>query len=206
MRLDSDKILAMNGIGPKSFEEIKTLTDALRITPEEAAALAAAAAEAEAAAQAESDAGEMAQELAEEAVEEAEAEPVAEGAEAELAAVATPEEFAEEAIAEPEAEIVEEPEVEEAVAEPEPEKPVAKKAPAKEPEEEKEADEFDKLFSYDARKYGYYEDENPDLLKRIQPLIVPNLEPRRKRVRRNVGPTSMNRMDGKTGRQVMRSD
>ncbi len=161
MRLDSDKILAMNGIGPKSFEEIKTLTDALRITPEEAAALAAAAAEAEAAAQAVSDAGEMVQELAEEAVEEAEAEPVAEGAEAELAAVATPEEFAEEAIAEPEAEIVEEPEVEEAVAEPEPEKPVAKKAPAKEPEEEKEADEFDKLFSYDARKYGYYEDEKP---------------------------------------------
>ena len=161
MRLDGDKVLAMNGIGPKAFEEIKELTDALRITPEEAAALAAAAAEAEAAAEAAAQAKPEveAQELAEAAVDEAEAEPVAEGAEAELVSVATPEEFAEEAVAEPEVEAVEEPEVEEAVVEPEPEKPVVKKA--SEGEQKEEVDEFDKLFSYDARKYGYYEDEKP---------------------------------------------
>jgi N utilization substance protein A len=150
MRLDSDKILALNGIGPKSFEEIKGLTDDLRVTPEEAAELAAAA-EAEALAEA--------QEEAEEAVEEAEAEPVAEGASAEEVAVATTEELVEETI-EPEAEAVEEEAVEEAVVEPEAKKPVVKKAP-EEPKEKEEEDEFDKLFSYDARKYGYYEDEKP---------------------------------------------
>ena len=167
MRLDSDKILAMNGIGPKSFEEIQELTDALRITPEEAAALAAAQAEAAAAAEAEAEAvAEVeveaeAEAAAEEAVEEAEAEPVAEGAEAEEVAVATLEEFVE-AESEPEAEAIVEETVEEE-AEPEVQAP-AVRAPQREAEAEAEEgadDEFDKLFSYDARKYGYYEDEKP---------------------------------------------
>ena len=41
MRLDPDKVLGLNGIGPKIFEEIVELTDVLRVTPEEAAAKAA---------------------------------------------------------------------------------------------------------------------------------------------------------------------
>lgn len=156
MRLDSDKVLAMNGIGPKAFEEIKELTDDLRITPEEAAALAAAAlAEAEAEVEVETEAEVEA--MAEAAVEEAEAEPVAEGAEAGEVAVATLEEFVE-AESGPEAEAIVEETVETA-AEPEAQAPAVKE-PQEAAEEEKE-DEFDKLFSYDARKYGYYEDEKP---------------------------------------------
>lgn len=151
MRLDSDKILALNGIGPKSFEEIKKLTDDLRITPEEAAALAAAQAEAEQLAETE--------EQVEEAVEEAEAEPVAEGAVVEEEAVASPD-VSEKETVEPEAETVEDQEVEEAVVEPEAKKPGVKKA-VEEAKKDEEVDEFDKLFSYDARKYGYYEDEKP---------------------------------------------
>ena len=157
MRLDSDKVLAMNGIGPKAFEEIKELTDDLRITPEEAAALAAAAlAEAEAEVEVETEAEVEA--MAEAAVEEAEAEPVAEGAEAGEVAVATLEEFVE-AESGPEAEAIVEETVETAAAEPEAQAPAVKE-PQEAAEEEKE-DEFDKLFSYDARKYGYYEDEKP---------------------------------------------
>ena len=156
MRLDSDKVLAMNGIGPKAFEEIKELTDDLRITPEEAAALAAAAlAEAEAEVEVETEA--EVETMAEAAVEEAEAEPVAEGAEAGEVAVATLEEFVE-AESGPEAEAIVEETVETA-AEPEAQAPAVKE-PQEAAEEEKE-DEFDKLFSYDARKYGYYEDEKP---------------------------------------------
>jgi len=156
MRLDSDKVLAMNGIGPKAFEEIKELTDDLRITPEEAAALAAAAlAEAEAEVEVETEA--EVETMAEAAVEEAEAEPVAEGAEAGEVAVATLEEFVE-AESGPEAEAIVEETVETA-AEPEAQAPAVKE-PQETAEEEKE-DEFDKLFSYDARKYGYYEDEKP---------------------------------------------
>ena len=157
MRLDSDKVLAMNGIGPKAFEEIKELTDDLRITPEEAAALAAAAlAEAEAEVEVETEA--EVETMAEAAVEEAEAEPVAEGAEAGEVAVATLEEFVE-AESGPEAEAIVEETVETAAAEPEAQAPAVKE-PQEAAEEEKE-DEFDKLFSYDARKYGYYEDEKP---------------------------------------------
>ena len=157
MRLDSDKVLAMNGIGPKAFEEIKELTDDLRITPEEAAALAAAAlAEAEAEVEVETEAEVEA--MAEAAVEEAKAEPVAEGAEAGEIAVATLEEFVE-AESGPEAEAIVEETVETAAAEPEAQAPAVKE-PQEAAEEEKE-DEFDKLFSYDARKYGYYEDEKP---------------------------------------------
>lgn len=119
MRLDSDKILALNGIGPKSFEEISELTDALRVTPEEAVA-----------------AEETVEEepmIEEEVVEEAEPEPVSEVEE-------TPEEVAEPEIVE---KVEETPEVVEPVKEEEPE----------------EVDDFDKLFSYDASKYGYYEPE-----------------------------------------------
>ncbi len=36
MRLDPDSIMALNGIGPKSFAQISELTDGLRVTPEEA--------------------------------------------------------------------------------------------------------------------------------------------------------------------------
>jgi N utilization substance protein A len=120
MRLDSDKILALNGIGPKSFEEISSLTDALRVTPEEAAA-----------------------------IEEAPAKEVE-----------VKEEVVEEAVAEPEAAAqVEEPPV--AAEELEAEAEETPEATSKVVEEEKkeEIDEFDKLFSYDASKYGYYEPE-----------------------------------------------
>ena len=129
MRLDPDRILALNGIGPKSFEEIKELTDALRVIPEEIVPEEAATPEV----------------LPEE-------EPVIE---AEI-----PEEL-------PEAEIVE---VEEAPApseapeatEPIEEEVVPEEEPAKVDEvEEEQEDEFDKLFSYDARKYGYFEPEKP---------------------------------------------
>jgi len=126
MRLDPDRVLGLNGIGPKIFEEIVELTDVLRVTPEEAAAKAA-----------------------EEGVTEAEVE-------------------APKAIEEPveaEAEVS----VEEALAEVEPiveaseeikEMPVSKEQKTAEvTEEKKEEDEFDKLFSYDARKYGYYKAE-----------------------------------------------
>ena len=33
MRVDPDRILALNGIGPKSFEQITELTDNLRVEP-----------------------------------------------------------------------------------------------------------------------------------------------------------------------------
>jgi N utilization substance protein A len=144
MRLDSDKILALNGIGPKSFETIKELTDGLVITPEEAAAAAA--------------------KLAEKAVEGKEA-----VAEVEEAAAETPtEEQAEEAGETIEAIEAEEPQIEAEVAEVEaPEEVVAEvdakeeKVAAESSEEEEQEDEFDKLFSYDAKKYGYYVDERP---------------------------------------------
>lgn len=134
MRLDSDKVLGLNGIGPKAYEQIVELTDGLRVTPEEAAAKA----EAEALTEAEV-------EVVEEAVEaEAVEEPVEVEAEAEVPVEELPEEV------EPVAE----------VPEPIKEEPVSqKKETVKAEEEKKEEDEFDKLFSYDARKYGYYKDE-----------------------------------------------
>lgn len=113
MRLDPDRILALNGIGPKSFEEISELTDALRVTPEEATPVKEA--------------------VEEEVIEEAEPEPV-------LQIEETPEE-------------VEEPEIVEEIEEP---PKVVEPVKKEEPEE---VDEFDKLFSYDASKYGYYEPE-----------------------------------------------
>jgi len=122
MRLDPDKILALNGIGPKSFEEISDLTDALRVIPEEEVTAEEEPVEAV--------------EIEEEVVEEPEAAPQVE-------------EAAEEAV-EPETieEVEETPEVVEKVEQIE-----------EEEEKEQEVDEFDKLFSYDASKYGYYEPE-----------------------------------------------
>jgi transcription termination/antitermination protein NusA len=116
MRLDSDKILALNGIGPKSFDQILELTDGLRVTEEEAAAAV----------------------LVEEAEAEAEVEAevqLEEKAEVEEAPVA-------------------EPVMEQEVVEKEPEEPEVKK--------EEKKDKFDELFSYDARKYGYYEPEKAE--------------------------------------------
>ena len=127
MRLDPDKILALNGIGPKSFEQISDLTDGLRTVPEE---------------------------QPEEVIEE---EAVAEVVEAEVEA----ESEVEEATAmEEEAPVVEEeePEAEEVVEEPQP-AAVEPEAEAAEEEEAEEEVDFDKLFSYDAKKYGYYEPE-----------------------------------------------
>ncbi len=120
MRLDPDRILALNGIGPKSFEEISELTDALRVVPEEEPPMAAP--------------------IVEEVVE-VEPEPMAE--------------------VEPEA-TPEVPEVTEALEIPEEEEEVIEEVEEEIlPEEEAppEEKEFDKLFSYDARKYGYYEPE-----------------------------------------------
>jgi N utilization substance protein A len=132
MRLDSDEILALNGIGPKSFEQISELTDALRVIPEEVGV------------------------VEEETVEEAKAE---------ISEELPTEEPEPEAVIESETvtEVVDEP-----ASTPEPvesEKEIApevvqeaKEEPEEEPDQE---DEFDKLFSYDARKYGYYEAEKP---------------------------------------------
>lgn len=72
MRLDSDKILALNGIGPKSFEEISELTDALRVIPEEEVSTEEEPAEAEEVEEEvieEAEAPLQAEEMAEEAVE-----------------------------------------------------------------------------------------------------------------------------------------
>ncbi len=155
MRLDPDKILALNGIGPKSFEEIKELTDGLRVTPEELAAAAAAAEET------------LETAPAEKAVEaEAVAEAVAEADEAEV-------EVVEEQIAEAEA-VEEAVEAAEPEVEPEEEEEVpAEPAPAKAEDKKEEENEFDKLFSYDARKFGYYKDERP------KPMDVDESEPQK---------------------------
>jgi len=128
MRLDSDKIMALNGIGPKSFGQISELTDDLRVTPEELAARAAA----EAAAEAEEEPVPAVEEVAEIEDEEEAAAP----------------EKAEEAEIQVPAEAVQKP-VEKAKAKPEPKK------------SKEEESEFDKLFTYDARKFGYYKSEKP---------------------------------------------
>ena len=146
MRMDSDRILALNGIGPKSFEQIAGLTDALRVIPEE--------------------------------------EP------------ATPE-FETEPIIEPESEptdeddsIVETEEpLEKEVVEPVQEEPVAEnvveEVPTKDKkaEESKEENEFDKMFSYDARKYGYYKPEPVKLDEEDEEPQKPSKKKKRKKRR-----------------------
>jgi N utilization substance protein A len=147
MRLDPDTILAMNGIGPKSFEEISELTDALRISPEEKV-----------------EQPEIVEEVEEEIPTPVEVEQAPEVVEAvEL---------------EEEAEIVEEPEVAELET-------VEKEEVVKavEPEKDKEEEEdFDKLFSYDARKYGYYTPEKTRQdLDEDEPLKPSKKKKRKKR-------------------------
>jgi len=129
MRLDSDKILALNGIGPKSFEQISELTDGLRVVPEE----------------------KMPVEVKE-----------VEQADEVLTAQAGVEVETEMAVEEKPPVEVEEPK--EAVVTPEPVEEVIEEAaePVEKQRVEKEEDkeeDFDKLFSYDAAKYGYYEPE-----------------------------------------------
>lgn len=129
MRLDPDRILGLNGIGPKTFEEVVELTDALRVTPEEAVAVEEAA---EVEVQPE-------EELAPEMEQEADLEEAVDTQEPEVVAAELPAE-----------------EVEVEVQE------VSEPAEVAEPEEEvHEEKEFDKIFSYDASKYGYYEPETP---------------------------------------------
>lgn len=118
MRLDPDRILAVNGIGPKSFEEIQDLTDGLRVVP-----------------------GEIVPE-----------EDVAEALPAEE--VVAEAEIAEEIPAAAEVE-VDEP----AVPSTEPVKAVEEEQPVEVAAQEE--DTFDKLFTYDASKYGYFEPEKP---------------------------------------------
>ncbi len=142
MRLDPDKILALNGIGPKAFEKIGPLTDALRVSPEEEPEAVAETGEAEADAHT--------------PVETDEAEAL----EAEAPETETAEADAEAEAAEETATEVVETETEAAAA---PETGVQEEPVAAEPEEEEEEDEFDELFSYDAAKYGYYEPEKPKL-------------------------------------------
>ena len=122
MRVDPDRILALNGIGPKSFEQITELTDNLRVEPT----------------------------IEEEEIPEAETETV------EAEAGILPE--IEEAVVEIPSVEVEGVAVIEAVEEKEPE--VVEEERVKEAEKvEEEEEDFDKLFSYDARKYGYFEHE-----------------------------------------------
>ena len=153
MRLDADMILALNGIGPKSFEEISTLTDALRVTPEQAA-------------QAETAGVPVAMvetPVEADAEKKSETEPLVE---TETVAVE----------AEDEDLLVEPAEALEVETEKEVVKPVAA------PEEKEEEQEFDKLFSYDARKYGYYEPEKmkPEPEEEDEPL-KPSKKKRKKR-------------------------
>jgi len=127
--LDPDRILALNGIGPKSFEEIADLTDALRVIPEEIIPVV--------------------EEAAAEALVVEETEIDADASE-EMDQAAVPE--VDQAV-----EAIQDAEVIEPVEEPVQEIPQETKQQAEAVEE----DTFDKLFSYDASKYGYYAPEKP---------------------------------------------
>jgi len=155
MRLDSDEILALNGIGPKSFEQIAELTDALRVSPEAEAEIEAAPVE-----------------VAEAVAPEAEAEVTAAPAE------------------EPEAEAEVEPEAAPAAEPVEVEKVEEKivSEPKEAQEEAEEEEDFDKLFSYDARKYGYYEPEKPKADEEDE-LAKPSKKKKRKKRRPAVDET-----------------
>ncbi|MEA3327114.1 MAG: transcription termination factor NusA [Chloroflexota bacterium] len=157
MRKDADKILGLNGIGPKSFNKIAELTDGLRVTPEEAAAKAAEELALE-------EAKEPTQ--AEEAVAEGEAEAEIE-AEGEVAGPEAPEETESKVSLKVSEDLV----TEEEKSKPEPEKT------------KEEASEFDKLFSYDARKYGYYEPEKSKPVKVEEEQPKPSKKKKRKKRR-----------------------
>ncbi len=147
MRIDPDRILGLNGIGPKTFAEIQELTDGLRVIPEEPQPEPEAITEAP---------------IEEEAVVEAD--------------------VVEEAPVLAEPEVEEEPVVAETPEVVEPVKPVVPEKP--EPvEEEEEEDDFDKLFSYDASKYGYYEPEKVTFDEEEQKDVKPTKKKKRKKPR-----------------------
>ena len=146
MRLDSDRILALNGIGPKSFEEISGLTDALRVMPEDESPIA---------------------ELDIEEVGEQETKPIKE-----VEPEGVPEEPLKVEVVEPkEEEPVEEEVLEEVVSE------------EKKEDTSKEEKEFDKLFSYDARKYGYYKPEPTKIKEEDEEPQKPSKKKKRKKRR-----------------------
>lgn len=141
VRLNPDRILGLNGIGPKTFEQIQALTDGLRVSPEEAVSVADAQTE----------------EIP--VIEEIlEAVPVG--------------------VDEP---VVETP-VQEEVELVEPVAPVKPEPVEKEKEEEPE-DDFDKLFTYDAAKYGYYEPEKAIFDDDEEEQIKPTKKKKRKKPR-----------------------
>jgi N utilization substance protein A len=147
MRIDTDKILGLNGIGPKTFEEIQELTDGLRAIPEETKPEA---------------------EVLPEVVVEEEA-----AVEDEI-----PEEMPESEAEEAAAVVSEEPE------EIQPIEPALSEEP--EPAKGEEADEFDKLFSYDASKYGYYEPEKVSFDDEKAEDVKPTKKKKRKKPRPDV--------------------
>jgi len=147
MRIDPDRILGLNGIGPKTFAEIQELTDGLRVIPEEP---------------------------------QPEPEAIVEAQPEEAAVVEA--EIVEEAPDLPEPEVEEEPVVAETPEVVEPVKPAVPEKP--EPvEEEEEEDDFDKLFSYDASKYGYYEPEKVTFDEEEQEEVKPTKKKKRKKPR-----------------------
>jgi transcription termination/antitermination protein NusA len=157
MRLDSDKILALNGIGPKSFENISELTDALRVTSAQTA--------------------EMEDASVEEPVMAAEIE-----AEPETKPEVEDQEIVQETVDADAVEDVPDATTKEAVQEEE--KPLKQQKAAEPVEEEKASDEeFDKIFSYDARKYGYYEPEKPKFDKDEDEPAKPSKKKKRKKRR-----------------------
>jgi N utilization substance protein A len=150
MRLDSDKILALNGVGPKAFEEITELTDALRVSPEEQV-----------------EKGEPT-EMPEEALATTK----------EVAKVDAPE--VEEPLDESPVEVVVDEKPGEKV---EQETPVVAPAPEPEKAPSEEEDEFDKMFSYDARKYGYYAPEKAKEDVDEEKALQPSKKKKRKKPR-----------------------
>lgn len=148
MRLDPDRILGLNGIGAKTFEEIHELTDPLRVIPEEPMLVEEAPLEAPVAEEAVTEA-EIVEEVSEtEVLEAAEEVPLAEEPAEEAAPI--------EEVATKEPEVV---------------------------EEKEEVDEFDKIFSYDAAKYGYYEPEKPVVEEDEEEESKPSKKKKRKKRR-----------------------
>ena len=154
MRMDPDNILGLNGIGPKTFEEIQELTDGLRVIPEEI--------------------------VPEEVVPEAVVTPEVAQVEEPVMDAEVPEEAPEAVVAEveEETELPDEPEETEPVEEDVPEPPAEE-----EDEAEEEEDEFDKIFSYDAKKYGYFEPEKPKFEEDSQEEQRPTKKKKRKKQR-----------------------
>ncbi len=124
IRIDPDRILGLNGIGPKTFEKIQALTDGLRATPEEVHPEEVLLSEEDSATEAAPETETFEETLEPDVIEVEDA----------AVKVQAP---AEAVVLEPDA----------------PETPETTE------EGEAEVDEFEKLFSYDAAKYGYFEPE-----------------------------------------------